>query len=79
MKTINNIILGDLVVSEEICLAGVVTGSITVTATGKLELRGICSKNLVIEKGGWAKIYGVRQRRCIEPWWRAFDNRFRQR
>jgi hypothetical protein len=59
MRTINNIIQGDLVISEEICLAGIVTGSVTVTATGKLELRGVCSKNLVIEKGGRAKIYGV--------------------
>ena len=59
MKTIKNIIEGDLVVSEEICLTGVVTGGITVTATGQLELRGVCCKNFVIEKGGRAKIYGV--------------------
>jgi hypothetical protein len=58
MKTIN-IHEGDLVVSDETCLTGVVTGNITVTATGKLELRGVCCKNLVIDKGGTAKVYGV--------------------
>jgi hypothetical protein len=59
MKTIKNIVEGDLVVSEEICVTGVVTGGVTVTATGQLELRGVCCKNFVIEKGGRAKIYGV--------------------
>ena len=58
MKTIN-IVEGDLVVSDETCLIGVVTGGVTVTATGQLELRGVCCKNLVIEKNGRAKIFGV--------------------
>lgn len=58
MKTIN-IVEGDLVVSDEVCLTGVVTGGITVTANGQLELRGVCCKNLVIEKEGRATIYGV--------------------
>lgn len=58
MKTIN-IVEGDLVVSDKTCLIGVVTGGITVTATGRLELRGVCCKNLVIEKNGHARIFGV--------------------
>jgi hypothetical protein len=59
MKTIKHIVEGDLIVSEEICLTGIVTGGITVTATGQLELHGVCCKHFVIEKGGRAKIYGV--------------------
>ncbi|MBL9129639.1 MAG: hypothetical protein JNG86_00460 [Verrucomicrobiaceae bacterium] len=59
MQTIKDKVEGDLLVSEEICLTGMVTGSISVAETGRLEMRGMCCKSLVVQKGGQATIHGM--------------------
>ena len=51
MKTIRGKIDGDLNVDDEVCVRGMVAGTITVQTGGQLDLRGMCCTDLIIEPG----------------------------
>lgn len=59
MKIENGKIEGNFTVNSEMTINGMVTGSITVVAGGKLYLRGTCSNNIIVQSGGSAFLYGT--------------------
>lgn len=50
---------GDLLISDEVAIHGIVTGSITVRDFGSLTLHGACVGNLEVEAGAIALIEGI--------------------
>lgn len=50
---------GDLLLSEDLALHGMVTGNLTVHAQAKLLLHGMCCGNLIIAKDGVAEVFGT--------------------
>lgn len=54
-----NKIEGDLIVDDTLDLYGMVTGTITVTRKGQLNLMGICGCDLIVKKRGGAVVTGI--------------------
>ena len=50
---------GDLSLSKQLVLAGMVTGNITVTNGGVLDLAGMCMQNVYVKSGGTVRIQGM--------------------
>ena len=59
MKSEHEKIDGDLFVTEELILYGLVTGNVTIDKGGNLILHGMCCKNLLIEEGGECFLHGT--------------------
>ncbi|MFT3801032.1 MAG: hypothetical protein QM766_07410 [Burkholderiaceae bacterium] len=59
MRTESGLINGDLVVSEEVRLTGLVAGSILVVDGGVLNLHGMCAGSLTVNRGGRALVVGM--------------------
>lgn len=59
METKSGMIEGDYTVTGDLTLLGMVTGSITVVAGGRLYLRGTCANNLIVKLGGFAFVTGT--------------------
>ena len=55
MEPITKKIDGDLTVSEELTMLGMVTGNIIVLKGGVLDFQGTCNKDLILEEG--SKVY----------------------
>jgi hypothetical protein len=55
----NEIVNGDLQVTEEYDLQGIVTGNVTVLNESVFCLHGLCKKNLFIEEGSKVYLYGM--------------------
>lgn len=58
MRIENGVIDGDLVVTEEFILNGILTGTVVVGVGGDLELNGV-AYHLVVQCGGSASLRGV--------------------
>ena len=54
-----NTIEGDVVLDEDLCLYGMVTGDVTVPANRELRLYGMVSGNLTVEADGSAIVHGM--------------------
>ena len=65
MKIETGKIEGDLSLSHQLVMAGMVTGNITVTAGGVLELTGMCLQSVIVKPGGTARILGMVQKDVI--------------
>lgn len=50
---------GPLEIGDQLQLDGMATGDVTVLSGGHLILRGICGRNLIIEKDGKVDLYGT--------------------
>ena len=59
MKTENGKVEGDLLVSEDLNMNGMVTGNITVSNGASLKLNGMCLNNVIVEKSSHAEINGM--------------------
>lgn len=62
MRTEAGRIEGDVVVTDELTLLGVVQGSVRVGTGGRLRLLGTVGHDLVVEAGGEAELVGVVKR-----------------
>jgi len=59
MEPITKKIDGDLTVSEELTLLGMVTGNITILKGGVLDFQGTCNKDLILEEGSKVHLGGT--------------------
>jgi hypothetical protein len=59
MRTERGTIEGDIRLTEEIAISGMVTGNISVLAGGVLHLSGMCVKNVHVLTGGFARLSGM--------------------
>ena len=50
---------GDIELSDELVLHGMLVGNLTVTATGVLRLHGMCTGSVFVEPGGRAQLLGM--------------------
>jgi cytoskeletal protein CcmA (bactofilin family) len=59
LRTERGQIEGDVYLTDELVLHGMVVGDLTVAATAVLHLHGMCTGNLVVERGGRAEVPGM--------------------
>ena len=59
MSIENGKIEGDITLSNELVLAGMATGNITVADGGILDLSGMCLQSVKVKSGGTARIQGM--------------------
>ncbi len=59
MRTEHGKIVGDLHLTDDLKLHGMVTGETVVASGGLLLLHGTCCRNVFVETGGQAEIHGA--------------------
>jgi cytoskeletal protein CcmA (bactofilin family) len=65
MRTSNGTIEGDIIITDEFTVSGMINGNITVGLGGTFILYGMCLQTVTIQKGGTAKLYGMVQKDVI--------------
>jgi hypothetical protein len=54
-------VLDDLCVTTTLEVHGTITGQLTVASGGRLVFRGVCERDVLVERGGDAELWGLIQ------------------